>query len=349
MQASWIRRELIARQAHILTLLHTMPEPLSGARAVGQLADFYWDRLRELLEGPELVTSEDERAFAHQQRERNEHIAKLGTAEEEGMCIDALGQMQREHGSEFWATHPAERQAVDWQLDCIFLARIGLRVLLEHYVFSDAPRDGFAGIVEKRCSPVAVCRAAASEVGSHFDREHGAAPKIEVVGDASQTFPFLPSHIRFVVETLLRNSSVATLRHHHMQHAEAAGREPPPPLPPVRVIVATSDDAVQLKFEDQAGGIRRSSLINVWSYRSLDSAWWQPADGLSLPLVRMYCQYFGGSLALVPMEGWGTDCYVTFNRMADANREIISPTRATGYESAGLFDAQSRLIGRGAA
>ena len=24
-------------------------------------------------------------------------------------------------------------------------------------------------------------------------------------------------------------------------------------------------------------------------------------------------QYFGGSLALVPMEGFGTDCYVTLN------------------------------------
>ena len=43
----------------------------------------------------------------------------------------------------------------------------------------------------------------------------------------------------------------------------------------VRVVVAVSDDTVHLKFADEAGGIRRSSLVNVWSYRSLDSKWWQ--------------------------------------------------------------------------
>ena len=53
----------------------------------------------------------------------------------------------------------------------------------------------------------------------------------------------------------------------------------------------------------QRGADAGSSLINVWSYRSLDSAWWKPADGLSLPLARLYCKYFGGSLAMVPMEG----------------------------------------------
>ena len=39
-------------------------------------------------------------------------------------------------------------------------------------------------------------------------------------------------------------------------------------------------------LEDRAGGIKRSSLINVWSYRALDSSWWRPKDGLSLPPAR---------------------------------------------------------------
>lgn len=29
-----------------------------------------------------------------------------------------------------------------------------------------------------------------------------------------------------------------------------------------------------------------------------------------LPLSRLYAGYFGGSLDLVSMYGWGTDCYV---------------------------------------
>ena len=63
----------------------------------------------------------------------------------------------------------------------------------------------------------------------------------------------------------------------------------------------------------------------MWSYRALDSKWWKARDGLSLPLARLYCKYFGGSLDLVPMEGFGTDCYVSFNRLAHKNSEHIIP------------------------
>ena len=61
--------------------------------------------------------------------------------------------------------------------------------------------------------------------------------------------------------------------------------------------------------------------------------------------MRLYCKYFGGSIALVPMEGYGTDCYVTFNRLGKDNAEQLSPSRVhhTGEAtSGGIFDAQSR-------
>ena len=155
-QAQFIQRELIARRAHILTLLHFMPEPLADEPAVGQLAEIYWERLRGLLEGPasELETAEHVARFAELQARATKHIAAAGTALEEQTFLAAL----KPHGR-FWATHPAERLAVDHHLDQVFLARIGLRCLLEHYVACDAPpRDGFVGIVETHCSPVALCR-----------------------------------------------------------------------------------------------------------------------------------------------------------------------------------------------
>ena len=45
--------------------------------------------------------------------------------------------------------------------------------------------------------------------------------------------------------------------------------------------------------------------------------------GLGLPLARLYAKYFGGSMHAVPMEGHGTDCYVTFNRLEEANVEQV--------------------------
>jgi hypothetical protein len=97
-------------------------------------------------------------------------------------------------------------------------------------------------------------------------------PSVEIVGDERHTFTYVPSHIEYVVGTLLKNSLVATLRR---QHGEPQGitnipplvRHLQPPLPPVRVIVSAGEDGVQIKLADEAGGISRSSLINVWSYR----------------------------------------------------------------------------------
>ena len=353
-QARFLRRELISRRAHILQQLHRMPEPLANQPAVGQLAGVYWQRLRDLLTEPEPTTDAEERAFFLRSQQYNDQIAAIGSAAEEQMCMDALGAMQRERGSAWWATHPAERLAVDRKLDAIFLARIGLRFLLEHFVACDRPRDGFAGALHLQCSPVAACEAAAARTEAAVAREHGSAPRVEVVGDSSKTFLFVPSHIDFVLGQLLYNSSVATVRHHHRRQ-QAGSLAQGAPLPPVRVVVAVSDEIVQIKLADEAGGIRRSSLINVWSYRALESSWWSPRDGLSLPLARLYCKYWGGSLALVPMEGFGTDCYVTLNRLAHENAETIIPAAAAEAEDSlatrprareggavGLFDAQSR-------
>ena len=35
-----------------------------------------------------------------------------------------------------------------------------------------------------------------------------------------------------------------------------------------------------------------------------------PQVGLGLPLARLYAKYFGGTLHLAPMEGYGTDGYI---------------------------------------
>lgn len=36
--------------------------------------------------------------------------------------------------------------------------------------------------------------------------------------------------------------------------------------------------------------------------------------GMGLPLSRLYARYFGGSLKLRPMEGYGTDAYIHLHR-----------------------------------
>lgn len=322
--AKFLRRELTARRAHVLQLLHSMPSPLAEQPAVARLARVYWERLHSLLVLPQIETEADEREFAEIMRKQNEmiHLDPILIQ----MCVDALSECQG--GGD--RLPPEAQLAVDRHLDAIFLARIGMRFLLEHYVASEASAEGFAGIIAKKCSPVALCESLAAQTRERLTAEYGRAPPIEVLGDTQWTFTFVPSHFCSVVGKLLHNSCVATLRH------IARKQEQDAPLPPVRVVVAMSDLMVQAKLIDEAGGmrrslhppapspthpstsrltfvayqhelvpnarpcltgqtpptpagIRRSSLPKVWSYRALDSKWWKPADGLSLPLARLYC------------------------------------------------------------
>lgn len=267
LNAQFLQRELTARRAHVLSLVKSMPSPLAEQPAVARLAQVYWERLHVLLSLPPISTEADERAFASRMFEQNELI-QVQTPEEFKMCVDALGVCKR------GGVAPEQQLAVDRQLDAIFIARIGMRFLLEHYVASEraadpdaqhepttprsslwpidttvsespavhanAATEGFAGIIQKRCSPVALCRALGVEIRERLQADYGRAPPIEVVGNADETFVFVPSHLGFVIGTLLKNSCVATLRHHHRKQAADDV-----PLPPVRVIIAMSDTLVQ--------------------------------------------------------------------------------------------------------
>ena len=39
--------------------------------------------------------------------------------------------------------------------------------------------------------------------------------------------------------------------------------------------------------------------------------------GRGLPLAKLYCEYFGGALHLLPTNGIGTDCYIYILRNLD--------------------------------
>ena len=103
---------------------------------------------------------------------------------------------------------------------------------------------------------------------------------MEVHGDREQTFCFVPAHVEFVAGELLGNAAKATIKHHLQSDA---GRLTD--LPPEKVIMAASDAHVTIKVADTAGGIPRSALRGLWSYRGKAAKRWGKGIGLGLPLA----------------------------------------------------------------
>ncbi|RHZ56035.1 hypothetical protein CDV55_103283 [Aspergillus turcosus] len=97
-----------------------------------------------------------------------------------------------------------------------------------------------------------------------------------------------------------------------------------------------SSQSITIRIRDKGGGIPREVLPNIWSYsfttfsdsslldsdngnldalNTLSASGGQLSSiaglGYGLPLSRAYAEYFGGSIAIQSLWGWGTDVYLT--------------------------------------
>ena len=356
LNAKLVRREQVARGTHMLSMmlraehrggsylrkLITQPQ-VQGLKAT------YWKRLRALFREPPIETMEDEQRFAELQ-------LSSGFAAQVGETRTAFGQALEA----IQAASPSGRDEVEMSgfLDAFFSARIASSFLMEHFLASraEAQPPGTFGIVQEECSPSAVIEELAAEAHRSVLDVYGAAPHIEVFGDKEATMTFPPSHIQFVVGELLNNATKATVKHHLQSGLRLSSG-----LPEIRVIIAASEENVTIKVADNAGGLPRSKLADVWSYRGQTSKRWGQGIGLGLPLARLYAKHLGGSMNFVPMEGHGTDSYVIFNRLPHQNQEKLlrvlegnalpedptegraeRPVQGKWRQAIRLFDAQKR-------
>ncbi|CAM9200874.1 unnamed protein product [Ectocarpus sp. 8 AP-2014] len=247
-----------------------------------------------------------------------------------------------------------QRHRIDRILDNFFISRISLRFLVDTYISSKKNKPGFSGVIESECSPVLVAWRAAADVDRLCRLHMGASPAIEVFGRENDTFTAVPSHLYYILREVLKNSCRATVEH-------SRRTRPGEKLPPVKIIVARGNEDMTIKIVDEGGGIRRSDLQRVWSYMystapkpTASQLTGVPLDhmsgmrlkeeeaaliratepepgetfafagyGMGLPLSRLYARYFGGSLKLRPMEGYGTDAYIHLHRLRTNSEELL--------------------------
>ena len=163
-------------------------------------------------------------------------------------------------------------------------------------------------------------------------RQHGDAPNVTVHGRVDLTFPYVPSHLHYILLELLKNSMRATVEYHSVDGT----------MPPIKVVIADGEENedVVIKVSDEGGGIRRSNMGRLWSYlfttadpevqrgvveeatNDFDTASPLAGLGYGLPISRSYARYFGGDLSVMSMEGYGTDAFVHLSRLGTHNEPL---------------------------
>ena len=235
-------------------------------------------------------------------------------------------------------------------LDRFYLSRIGIRVLVGQYLAlraqqmerltnndNNSDNDGYIGMICLRTSPFLVVRQAAEDAKRMCRRQYGRAPIVHIAGRTDLTFPYIPTYLHYICLELLKNALRATCETHERE------------LPPVTVIIAdgTDNEDVVIKIADEGGGIPRSQVDKIWSYlfttadpkiqaafiagdddhakrNNNDHCNNSPIAGLGygLPISRSYCEYFGGALDVVSMEGYGTDAFIHLKRLGDSEEPL---------------------------
>ena len=82
-------------------------------------------------------------------------------------------------------------------------------------------------------------------------------PNVEVKGHLDATFPYILSHLQYIIGELLRNSIQAVV-----ECRSSPGRGPSP----IEVLICEAPQHVIFRVSDQGGGIPKEIMPDLWSF-----------------------------------------------------------------------------------
>lgn len=154
--------------------------------------------------------------------------------------------------------------------------RISRRVIAEQHLaltetfhspwhFPDSPTSPsheFVGEVFLKCNAKDVVNSCFDSVRALASAAYGPStilPQIKLSGHLEATFPYILSHLEYIIGELLRNSIQAIVEKQNI--GEINGK-----VPPIEVTVCEAPHHVIIRVSDQGGGIPRDILPYLWSF-----------------------------------------------------------------------------------
>ncbi len=332
--ARFIQAEAPIRIARMAIELEHLGGGLAEMPSVVKTRLRYVESFFEVFEHAPLKTMEDEKGFARLlARIKDRHVNVAAS----------IGRGMRELKEKTGRNDPLFELQED--LDRFYLARIGIRMIVGQYLALHEDRgEGWTGIVCSRTRPAEIAEEAGAKASEMCRMGFGVAPPLEVLGNRSLEFTYIPSHLHHMLLELLKNSMRATALFHHDQKR----------LPAVRVVIAYGDEDISIKISDKGGGISRSGMRSIWTYfyttatqSDDDNPYHQDADplagyGVGLPMTRLYARYFGGDVQLMSLQGYGTDVYLHINRLG-THEEMLTRDPSLGMRTTGVSGESPKL------
>ncbi|KAL4789590.1 branched-chain alpha-ketoacid dehydrogenase kinase [Aspergillus venezuelensis] len=361
--ANYVRTELPTRLAHRLRDIQKLPYVVVANPHFSLVYELYYKAFERFRAVPEIRTLDDNDHFCDILRKTlQEHLVVIPRL--------AMGVL------ECRGLLPSE--AMDHFMNTLLRARISRRVIAEqhlaltetfnspwHFPGSQDRTDlnaDFVGEVFLKCNAKEVVERCGKLVQDAIRQSSGSdkIPEISVQGHLDATFPYMLSHLEYIIGELLRNSVQAVSeRYEVLQQAP----------PPIEVLICEAPQHVILRVSDQGGGIAREILPYLWSFTkgphskvrlenlgqvpamaatlqelsvssdikhadketfregSLDTLTSRLPDlrlGIGLPMSRVYAEYWAGSLELHSLEGYGVDAFLQISKLGNKNEQVTT-------------------------
>ncbi|KAL0481549.1 pyruvate dehydrogenase (acetyl-transferring) kinase, mitochondrial [Acrasis kona] len=326
--SQWIYRELRVRLARQVCLMDQFPYGLNLMPSVRVVRDWYFESYKDLLKIKEPHTTEQEQAFT--QAISGIYQRHAPTPESVAKGVWELKQELRKTVYKSNNFDLATYVDVHQNLDNFYQYRIGMRMLIgQHLELHDQinnPVENYVGLISKQTSPSKVALSAIEDASILCQRHHLDVPEVSLHGAKDINFPYVSSHLYYMLFELVKNSMRAVVEFHK------GG-----PYPSIRIVIADGDEDVTIKVSDEGGGIARSDFSKIWSYlyttaeKQEESLFPDPSQdapmagfGYGLPLSRVYARYWRGDLNIMSMEGYGTDAYLHLNRLGDKSETLVT-------------------------
>ncbi|CAK7265280.1 putative protein kinase YGL059W [Sporothrix epigloea] len=270
--ANYVRTELPTRLAHRLRDIQQLPYAVVSNPHVHAVYELYYKAFDTLRKFKEIKTLEDNDVLC----------SVIGQTLQAHLPVIPKLAMGILECSELMSAHE-----LDKFMNTILRARISRRVIAEqHLALTEtfnaswyspgAPLpEGheFIGEVFLKCQArdvidrcaKAVCSLARSAYGPDVQ-----LPDIRLTGHLDTTFPYILSHLEYIIGELLRNAVQATVERHQRRQQEEASRYPagnmPPPPPPIEITLCEAAQHVIIRVSDQGGGVPHDMMPYLWSF-----------------------------------------------------------------------------------
>lgn len=259
------------RIAHRIRDMQRLPYVVVTNPHINEVYDLYYTAFDTFRKVPEIKTLEDNEALCATIRSTlKAHltvIPKLAMG-----ILESAGLM--------------DAKELDKFMNILLRSRISRRVIAEqHLALTDtfhAPwfspgaklsESEFIGEVFLKCVAKEVVERCGQAIRDIAQRAYGPdvpIPEIKIDGHLEANFPYILSHLEYIIGELLRNSVQAVVEKHqrYVEKVAAAGGRTDEigPPPPIEVTICESQQHVIIRISDQGGGIQQDVLPYLWSF-----------------------------------------------------------------------------------